>query len=363
MPGIRQIEWEPALVPPLRNRAREARYRRETGRPASVVGFFEGSEWLCEASLRLMVQINTRVWIDPDLTDLVGLVVSQDNSCRFCFGAQRLFLRTLGMDEERIQQLDQSLRVRDLTERDRRALDFARRLSRSQPLLRPEDLGALAEVGIAREESIELAAHAALHTFFNRLSTFVALPPERVEAMPDRWWVRLLRPLLRRQVLRMRERGQPVEPLPPADAPFDGVVAVLGRLPLSRDLRAAIDGCFASRALSPHAAPLVFAVVARALGCEASEREASAWLERRGMGPATVKALLTNLSAPEASPLDERVATFARETVWYAPARIQRRCQALREELSREQLLDLIGAVALANAVCRLAFLAGCEPR
>ena len=53
---------------------------------------------------------------------------------------------------------------------------------------------------------------------------------------------------------------------------------------------------------------------------------------------------------------------FARETVWYQPAGIQRRARALRDEIGAPQLLEAIGVLALANALCRLSAAVTDEP-
>ena len=95
---------------------------------------------------------HTRVFLKPDLADEVGLVVSQDNSCRYCFGAQRAFLRILGMKEARITRLEQDLLTGDFTPQDRAALEFARRLSRSSPLVSQVDIEALRRGGFSDAE-------------------------------------------------------------------------------------------------------------------------------------------------------------------------------------------------------------------
>ena len=46
--------------------------------------------------------------------------------------------------------------------------------------------------------------------------------------------------------------------------------------------------------------------------------------------------------------------SFARETIWYEPAPLQRRARMLRERLSGPQLLEAIGVASLANGLCRM---------
>ena len=45
---------------------------------------------------------------------------------------------------------------------------------------------------------------------------------------------------------------------------------------------------------------------------------------------------------------------FARETIWYEPAPLQRRAAALRERLTGPQLIEAIGVASLANGLCRM---------
>jgi hypothetical protein len=53
---------------------------------------------------------------------------------------------------------------------------------------------------------------------------------------------------------------------------------------------------------------------------------------------------------------------YARETLWYQPAILQRHTRMLRDQLSSEQLVEAIGVAALANGVCRMAAVVMAEP-
>ena len=127
MASMSEIEWEPCLLTQRPAPELERRFQRETGRPGQLMRYFEGSPWISDVMLRISVQVTTVVHLDADLVDQVGLVVSQDNSCRFCFGVQRAFLRVLGMSEKRITRLEHDLLTGDFNPRERAALDFARR--------------------------------------------------------------------------------------------------------------------------------------------------------------------------------------------------------------------------------------------
>ena len=114
------------------------------------------------------------------------------------------------------------------------------------------------------------------------------------------------------------------------------------------------DEAWQSNILPRRSKALIFAVVARALGCEASEREAARLVATEGMTGADLDEVLTHLGSPKLDPIEAQIVPFARETVWYTPAPIQRRLRALQETLSTPQLLELTGITAIANQLCRL---------
>ena len=98
----------------------------------------------------------------------------------------------------------------------------------------------------------------------------------------------------------------------------------------------------------------MFAVVARGLGCDACGSEAGQALHKNGLTEAALTQILTRLDAPELDPVERLLVPFARETIWYEPAPLQRRARALRKRLTRPQLIEAIGVASLANGLCRM---------
>ena len=73
--------------------------------------------------------------------------------------------------------------------------------------------------------------------------------------------------------------------------------------------------------------------------------------------------LLTHLDGPELDPVERLLMSYARETLWYEPATLQRHTRALREPAEqREQLVEAIGVAAFANGLCRMAAVVMTEP-
>jgi len=355
MARMSEIEWEPCLLPQQPAPELERRFAQETGRPGELMRYFGVSPWIADTMVRISVQITTTVRIDPNLVDQAGLVVSQDNSCRFCFGVQRAFLRVLGMSEKRIERLEQELLTGDFSPRERAALDFARRLSQSKPVASRADLQPMIDNGYTSEEIVEFAGLVGVHLFLNRMSTFVALPPQRMEQMPDKWWVRIMRPLIAVKFRRMRHAARAVALLDvEKTGPMATFVNALDGLPMARDLRIICDRLWGSAALPPRTVTILFAIIARALGSERCEREAVRMLTEQGFAPSDIDQILTHLSSPVLSDLERQLVPLARETVWYQPAAIQRRCAEVQSGITPAEFLDFCGAVSLLNMLCRL---------
>jgi alkylhydroperoxidase family enzyme len=355
---VREIEWEACLLEPRRDPELEKRIRKQSGRVPGAVAYFSGCPWAPGEIAALSRSLLTQVHVDPDIADLAGLVVSQDNSCRFCFAAQRTLMQILGVPRARIARLEQDFLTAELEPRQRAALNFVRRVSRSNPLPSEADKKPLRDAGFSEPAIKELAAIAAVTVFFNRLSTLPALPPQRMEELPDRWYVRLVRPAIAVWLKRLHGRVGP-EPLRPEEkaGPFSYVVVALDGLPAAGSLRRALDAMWSSPVLSARAKALVFAVVARTLGCRRAEEEAVA-LAGRDLARDDIDQILSHLASPALDPIEAVVVPLARETVWYQAAQIQRRAREVQEALSAPQFLELIVVAALANAVCRLGIVA-----
>lgn len=362
MGAIREIEWEPCLLERHPCPELEQRFRRETGRPGTIMQYFESCPWLADALVRLSVQINTTVELEPDLVDQAGLVVSQDNSCRFCFGMQRAFLRVLGMSEARINRLEADQLTGDFTARELAALDFSRRLSRSRPLVHIDDCAQLKAQGFSHSEIRELACIVAVHLFFNRVSTLAALPPNSVERFPDKWWIRLARPLVAIMLRKIRFRGD-LTRLQDSQkkGPCAPIVNALDGLPAAPELRVIADGMWRDAPFAKRTVSLMFAVVARALGSTACEQQAREMLAA-DFSDTQIDHILDHLSSEQLSAEEKVLLSFTRETVWYQPAQVQRRAAEVQHQIGKEAFLHALGVVSFVNSVCRIGFVTELEP-
>jgi len=361
--ALAHVAWEPCFVEARHDRELEARARRRMGLPNPAVRYFAAAPWVAHLAIDIHPEHGLLMHLDLHTSDLIGLVVSQENACRFCFAAVRAVLWFQGMDRQRVLRVEQEIARPDLPAPVRAALDYARAQSRSGPAGAHAAWTALRATGVSAAEAREIAFSVAVTDCSNRLHTALAIPPVPFERAPQSLVMRLLRPLMERVTGTRRRRGNPVAP--PARAPelpYARLIAAFGDSPIAPALAQVLDEMWASRHLTRRCKLLMFAVVSRGLPCQVCELEITGALAREGLDAAAVARLLTHLDGPELEATERLLMSYARETLWYQPAMLQRHTRALRERLSAEQLVEAVGVAALANGLCRMAAVVMSEP-
>ena len=228
------MPWGDCLVPPGSAPAElVATVRRSHGGYAPVwVSRFAPLPWL----VRAMDEMTSGPFASLSFRDFafVALVVSRDNSCRYCYGAQRALMRILGYEGDAIDRIERDELV-DSDPGSQLSLDFARKLSRGNPRPGAEQLAALGRSGRSPDEIAELTFAAASTVFANRMSTLVALPPASIEGAGHQLAGRLLRPVLSRwfKPPRKKKDAGPVA----NEGVGAAVVAALGTSPAAGVLR------------------------------------------------------------------------------------------------------------------------------
>jgi AhpD family alkylhydroperoxidase len=348
------VEWEACLLAPVRNPDAERRLRKELGMVPEGSRYFLSSPWLTSALALLSTARVPLLHVSFDESSIIALVVSQENSCRYCYAATRTALRILGFSDSRIRRLEEDVLSADLTPRQKVALEFVRCVARAAPLATVGDGRPLLDAGYSPDAMKELALLAALNVFYNRLSTMAALPPETMAGMADRWSFRLLRPLIA-VYLRRGPGAQPNRLRPEQrQGPFAAFVNAFDGLPIAPRLRTVIDEAWSSPGLSRRTKGLIFAVVARGVGCARSEQEAVRLLRAEGLAQTDLDQALAHLDGPPLDPRERAAASLARESIWYRPAQIQRHAAGIRSLFTAEQFVDLLGTISAANLLCRL---------
>jgi AhpD family alkylhydroperoxidase len=151
--ALAHVGWESCLIDPRRDRVLETYARRKTGVPFPTVRYFIPVPWLARAIVDLHPEFGLLMHVDHHQMDILALVVSQENSCRFCYAAVRMLLWAQGMSEARIQQIERKLSQANLAPKTTAAIAFGRCQSRVGPQGAREARQILREAG--RRVSIE----------------------------------------------------------------------------------------------------------------------------------------------------------------------------------------------------------------
>ena len=352
---LESVPWESALIAPTRDASLEQYARQRHGVPNPAIRYFTPVPWLARAIVDLHPEYGLLMHLEQRVADLVVLVVSQENSCRFCYAAVRVMMWSQGMSLARIQRVEQDLARGDLPARTAAALAFARSQSRKGPAAAGEALESARRAGLSPDEMKEIAFIVAITDFSNRTTTITAVPPHVFERMPERWRMRLLRPLMGRLLRSRHARGKPT-PLEQSPVhPGAPIVNAYAGSPIAVVLERTLKQMWESPLLTRRCKLLIFAVIARGLGCDLCAPTFRQELADEGLSSETVTQVLTHLDAPQLSDVERLLVGFARETIWYEPAPLQRRARALQERLTNPQVLEAIGVAAMANGLCRMA--------
>jgi len=289
----------------------------------------------------------------PRLIDVATLVTAQENACRFCYGALRAAMRISGYSDEQIRDLERDVQLADGLTRE--VVMLSRKLARSNPRPVREELAALERYGLDAKATAEIVFLIASACFFNRVGTFLALPPVRnLERAAESLFGRIFGSIVFR-----RQRTRKVGPSAPIVA--NGVLAPLIRqlpeAPIAAWFARLVGNCFSAPALSRRTKLLILAVVARTLDCDFCEAEAQKELQECGLDRQGFSRILETLSGPELSAKEGRILDWARETVRYETGMIQKRTRLLAAEVGDAVILEAVAAAAVSNTAVRLAML------
>jgi alkylhydroperoxidase family enzyme len=358
---LNEIQWGEPLLAPNIDPAWEAELKRRGGNVSEVDRRIASSPWLREACLG--VTLGRACAIPAHLFNVAAMVTSQENACRYCYGANRAYLKMLGYSESYIRRIEQDVHLAELDEKERAVVTFCRNLARSRPRPALAERDRLVSLGYSKEAVHEIALWVALGCFYNRVTILIASPPEQgfedwVRAK-QRWFA-FAGPVMR--VLAARRRRGAADPAATAAVlgagEFGQVLAPLAGLPGAWVMKSALEGAFASTVLTRGAKALMFAIVARTLDCRPCEGGARKLLGAEGYGEAEIDEALAMLSSKRLSAAEARLLPWVRSTVHYQTGAIQRQTRELAAAIGPAATLEAIGVAALANATVRLAMLA-----
>ncbi len=349
-----EIEWGPPLTAAVVVPEWETEAKQRFGHVSDYLRRVAPIPWLRRACATWMLYPLTALPVR--LADLVFLVVAQENSCRYCYGAARAHMRILGHSERVISHIEREMQLAELDEKDQAFIRFCRSLARSNPRPARGERDEMIRLGFSPAQVTEAAFLIVDHCFHNRVATFIALPPEATyERIGNSILGRLLRPLL--ATANRKSIALPVDFVLPQGAPFAGITNTLAGLPAAYLLNETLTGAFDSPVLSRRIKALMFGVVARILECRFCLPQSRKLLLEEGFDEREADACLAALASPKLDARESAILTWVRETVRYQPGQIQKRTRALADAIGMDAMLEAVGVASLANATVRLAML------
>jgi len=355
-----QLQWDQPLAPEYPDPAWE-------GELAALMGGYvpgslkrvASSRWVRTAYLDC-VRSPLSALGRPEM-ELAGLVTSQENACRYCYGSARIRMKMIGFSDEMIDRIERNVQLAEAEPRERELVLFCRNLARSKPRPARAAREQMMKVGFSALETAELAFVVAAVGFCNRVSTLLAMPPEMgMEAEGNKikgLWNKLS------SWLPGKRQGITFPPLdypaPNFQGPYGDVVRPLEASPAAAVLEVILNGAFSSDVLPRRTLTLMFAVVAHTLECATTEGDAAKLLDAEGFSRGELGDVLRTLGSPHLTEMEALLIPWARDTVWMPeqPARIQARTRPLLDALGPKVLVEAVGAAALANSCVRLAML------
>ncbi len=344
-----EIGWESPVFAAHADPELRAYAKSKLGFTPCFVDYMAPCGWFARGLVDLMAEKKS-VYTPIELMDVAALVTSQENACRHCYGATRAAMKLMGYREERIRDVEREVQLADGT--TRAVVDFARRLSRSNPRPAAAERAALAAAGLSPEAIAELAFVICMVCLNNRMATFLALPVESIEGLSNKWWARLLSP-----IFRVAMRTKRVAAAKPAAEPGHWIHRVLPGIHGAARLVALTELGMASPALPARTRLLMAATVARTLGCPLCQTEAKSALAELGVSEDDADDILGSLDSAKLTELERELLPWARETVRYEPQAIQKRTRQLRERVGDAIALEAVATASLSNGIVRLAML------
>lgn len=349
-----QVPWDTCLLEPVQDRALARQLKREAGAAPAWSRYFWTSPWFAKAAIRLEWTNGMLLTLDFDLAVLISLVVSRENSCRYCYATVRAMMRMLGLEEARVQAIEGELANGQLDAGRDAVVKFARAVNRGHRLDGRAMREHLLLAGFTPGEVREIAYVVAAMGFMNRMTTIAALSPAAWERAPDRWIVRLLQPLLAPLLKRMMKRGEPtIRAI--ADSPLSAhLLACYDGSPIQAVLADSVRDLWGSDGLPQRTKLLMLVTIAQGISCGVCTREVARLTAGAGFEFEALDRAAAHLDDPGLDATERELCEFARESLWYEPLRIQRKARAVCERIGRFAFVEALAVAALGNLLMRL---------
>jgi uncharacterized peroxidase-related enzyme len=128
--------------------------------------------------------------------EMIAVVVSKANACRYCVTAHSIFLKALGYSDRQIEQTTDRAAAADLDSPTRALLGFAEKATLAAGDICDDEVRALIASGLSEVQVLEATAIVAFFNGINRMVDALGVEPD----LPMELGVRLPPPIVRRVI-------------------------------------------------------------------------------------------------------------------------------------------------------------------
>src|SRR5262245_41714489 len=121
---VEQLQWDQPLVPLVDDPAWEAEVRGLMGVMPGSFKYIASSPWIRRTYLdAVRCPIAS---LAPSEMEIAGLVTSQENACRYCYGSARVRMKMIGFTDEMIDRIERNVQLVEAEPRERELVQFCR---------------------------------------------------------------------------------------------------------------------------------------------------------------------------------------------------------------------------------------------
>lgn len=113
--------------------------------------------------------------LSRSLKEMIAVVVSRANSCRYCVAAHEMMLQQLGFSKEQVRALEEDSGRADLSPRDRALLAFAEKSTTAPHSVTDLDVEQLKQYGLTDAQIVEAQGVMELFTGYNKFIDSLAV--------------------------------------------------------------------------------------------------------------------------------------------------------------------------------------------
>jgi hypothetical protein len=114
---LNEIQWSEPIVPQAHDAQWEAELKRRGSQVLEVDRRVAPSRWLRETAYEAANYLPAAL---PERLYRIGnMVTAQENSCRYCYGANRAYMKVLGYSESFIQRVERDVQMAELDDKER----------------------------------------------------------------------------------------------------------------------------------------------------------------------------------------------------------------------------------------------------